>query len=386
MPRKRGHVDFVDQHIANTTSHATQRGRSKQRINARNNALGEERHNPNLSLEREARSASRERLKQQREAENAKKRMLNDDDDVNEDSTTSKKQKLMQTEDHQQEDIEDQQDDQDQQDNEGHDEPDFSADEDQMEEDEEEEQQQQQQTMNVPQIASTHPKYRALQSRLQQAQSGNESDHESDEQDNYGYQSDYDEPIVQQAVQQPIEEAVQQPIVEETVQQETVQPIQQIVQQPVQQPIQQTVQQPVPRVPKHVHQQRARATTGRKKNATNNHDESNEKGIEVYNDYHGKKHRYRLSEVQLREIRKFQKSTELLIRKLPFQRLVREIAQEINAEMRFQSTAILAIQEAAEAYLVGLFEDTNLCALHAKRVTIMPKDIQLARRIRGETR
>nr|GEZ96290.1 histone H3-like centromeric protein CSE4 [Tanacetum cinerariifolium] len=81
------------------------------------------------------------------------------------------------------------------------------------------------------------------------------------------------------------------------------------------------------------------------------------------------------------EIRKYQKSTELLIRKLPFQRLVREIAQDFKTDLRFQSHAVLALQEAAEAYLVGLFEDTNLCAIHAKRVTIMPKDIQLARRI-----
>jgi histone H3/H4 len=81
---------------------------------------------------------------------------------------------------------------------------------------------------------------------------------------------------------------------------------------------------------------------------------------------------------------KYQKSTELLIRKAPFQRLVREIAQDFKNDLRFQSTAVLALQEAAEAYLVGLFEDTNLCAIHAKRVTIMPKDIQLARRIRGE--
>ena len=86
----------------------------------------------------------------------------------------------------------------------------------------------------------------------------------------------------------------------------------------------------------------------------------------------------------LREIRKYQKSTELLIRKLPFQRLVREIAQDFKTDLRFQSCAILALQEASEAYLVGLFEDTNLCAIHAKRVTIMPKDVQLARRIRGE--
>ncbi|KAL7674809.1 hypothetical protein ACOME3_001084 [Neoechinorhynchus agilis] len=97
-----------------------------------------------------------------------------------------------------------------------------------------------------------------------------------------------------------------------------------------------------------------------------------------------KPHRFRPGTVALREIRRYQKSTELLIRKLPFQRLVREIAQDFKTDLRFQSAAIGALQEAAEAYLVSLFEDTNLCAIHAKRVTIMPKDIQLARRIRGE--
>lgn len=97
-----------------------------------------------------------------------------------------------------------------------------------------------------------------------------------------------------------------------------------------------------------------------------------------------KPHRYRPGTVALREIRRYQKSTELLIRKLPFQRLVREIAQECKADLRFQSTAIAALQEAAEAYLVSLFEDINLCAIHSKRVTIMIRDIQLARRIRGE--
>ncbi|RXM36751.1 Histone H2A [Acipenser ruthenus] len=95
-----------------------------------------------------------------------------------------------------------------------------------------------------------------------------------------------------------------------------------------------------------------------------------------------KPHLYRPGTVALREIRRYQKSTELLIRKLPFQRLVREIAQDFKTDLRFQSS--MALQEASEAYLVGLFEDTNLCAIHAKRVTIMPKDIQLARRIRGE--
>jgi histone H3 len=97
-----------------------------------------------------------------------------------------------------------------------------------------------------------------------------------------------------------------------------------------------------------------------------------------------KPHRFRPGTVALREIRKYQRTTELLIRKLPFQRLVREISNDFKQDMRFHSQALLALQEAAEAYLVGLFEDTNLCAIHAKRVTIMPKDLQLARRIRGE--
>jgi histone H3 len=97
-----------------------------------------------------------------------------------------------------------------------------------------------------------------------------------------------------------------------------------------------------------------------------------------------KPHRYRPGTVALREIRKYQKSSELLIRKLPFQRLVREIAMDFKTDLRFQSLAVLALQEAAEAFLIGLFDDTNLCAIHAKRVTIMPKDMQLARRIRGD--
>ena len=92
--------------------------------------------------------------------------------------------------------------------------------------------------------------------------------------------------------------------------------------------------------------------------------------------------------VALREIRKYQRSTDLLIRKLPFARLVREITQTYNSapsegEKRWQAEALMALQEACEYYLVHLFEDSNLCAIHAKRVTIMVKDIQLARRIRG---
>ena len=95
-----------------------------------------------------------------------------------------------------------------------------------------------------------------------------------------------------------------------------------------------------------------------------------------------KPRRYQPGTVALHEIRRYQKSTELLIRKLPFSRLVREIAQEVGkTDMHFQGSTIICLQEAAEAYMVSLLEDTNLCAIHAKRVTIMPKDVQLARRI-----
>jgi histone H3 len=83
----------------------------------------------------------------------------------------------------------------------------------------------------------------------------------------------------------------------------------------------------------------------------------------------------------------YQKSSDLLIRRLPFARLVREIQQSMMKEQyRWQGTAILALQEASEAHLVQLFEDANYCAIHGKRVTIMPKDLQLARRIRGSGR
>ena len=99
-----------------------------------------------------------------------------------------------------------------------------------------------------------------------------------------------------------------------------------------------------------------------------------------------KPHRYRPGTVALRQIRKYQKTTDLLLHKAPFQRLIREIAMDYKSDLRYQSSAILALQEASEDYLVRLFKDTNLCTIHSKRVTIMPKDIQLARRIRGESR
>lgn len=99
-----------------------------------------------------------------------------------------------------------------------------------------------------------------------------------------------------------------------------------------------------------------------------------------------KPRRYRPGTVALREIRHYQKTTELLIRRRPFQRLVREIADDLSVskDVRWQSSALMAVQEACEKYLTSLFEDTNVCAIHAKRVTITKKDLQLARRIRGE--
>lgn len=99
-----------------------------------------------------------------------------------------------------------------------------------------------------------------------------------------------------------------------------------------------------------------------------------------------KKRRFRPGQKALKEIRHFQKTTNLLIRKLPFSRLVREIAMEVvgpSQTMMWKATAIMALQEAVEAYLILLFEDALLCAIHAKRVTVTPKDIWLAQRLRG---
>jgi histone H3/H4 len=99
-----------------------------------------------------------------------------------------------------------------------------------------------------------------------------------------------------------------------------------------------------------------------------------------------KLHRFRPGTKALMEIRKLQKSTHMLIPRMPFARLVREVAIDVTRckELRWQTDALMCLQEAAEAYLVTLFEDTVLCAIHAKRVTVMPKDMNLARRIRGE--
>nr|P40285.1 RecName: Full=Histone H3 [Leishmania infantum]pir/S50142/ histone H3 - Leishmania donovani infantum [Leishmania infantum]CAA54693.1 histone H3 [Leishmania infantum]prf//2021265A histone H3 [Leishmania infantum] len=93
--------------------------------------------------------------------------------------------------------------------------------------------------------------------------------------------------------------------------------------------------------------------------------------------------RWRPGTCAIREIRKFQKSTSLLIQCAPFQRLVRGVERQKEG-LRFQSSAIMALQEATEAYIVSLMADTNLACIHAKRVTIQPKDIQLALRLRGE--
>ena len=98
-----------------------------------------------------------------------------------------------------------------------------------------------------------------------------------------------------------------------------------------------------------------------------------------------KPRRYRPGTVALREIRKYQKSSELLIRKIPFQRIVREIVTSMftNDNYRFQSTALLALQEASEDYLVRMFTQVNDLAIHGKRVTIKPEDIHIWGRITG---
>ena len=94
--------------------------------------------------------------------------------------------------------------------------------------------------------------------------------------------------------------------------------------------------------------------------------------------------RWRAGTVALREVRKLQKSTGTLLRKAPFARLVKESAYDFKDGFRFTASAVMAIQEATESYIVSLLADTNLCAIHAKRVTITPKDLHLARRLRGE--
>ena len=97
-----------------------------------------------------------------------------------------------------------------------------------------------------------------------------------------------------------------------------------------------------------------------------------------------KSYRWKPGTVALRQVKKLQKSTELLIAKAPFSRLVREVAESGKAGLRFQSSAVAAIQEATEAFVVSLLSDANLTALHANRVTALPRDLQLVRRLRGE--
>ena len=98
-----------------------------------------------------------------------------------------------------------------------------------------------------------------------------------------------------------------------------------------------------------------------------------------------KKHRFRPGTVALMEIRRFQKSTDLLIRKIPFHRIVKNVLADYSTTTKISKLAVTALQESTEAYLVGLFNDANLCAIHAKRCTVMAKDLRLTRRIRGES-
>jgi len=97
-----------------------------------------------------------------------------------------------------------------------------------------------------------------------------------------------------------------------------------------------------------------------------------------------KSFRWRPGTVALRQVKKLQASTALLIARAPFSRLVREIAESHKAGLRFQSSAVAAIQEATESFVIGLLGDANLTALHANRVTALPRDLQLVRRLRGE--
>lgn len=97
-----------------------------------------------------------------------------------------------------------------------------------------------------------------------------------------------------------------------------------------------------------------------------------------------KKIRYKAGTVALREVKRYQKSMDCLLPRAPFLRILKQIAKEHNDEMRWNSQAVQALQEAAEAYIVGVFEDTSLCAVHAKRQTILKKDMDLARRLRGD--
>ncbi len=95
-------------------------------------------------------------------------------------------------------------------------------------------------------------------------------------------------------------------------------------------------------------------------------------------------HRFRPGTKSLMEIRKLQKSDAPIISFLPFSRLVREIAQDFKDDVRFSDKAINGMRVAIESHLICIFEESNLTAIHAKRITVFPKDIQLARRIRGE--
>jgi len=125
---------------------------------------------------------------------------------------------------------------------------------------------------------------------------------------------------------------------------------------------------------------KAKAMTSSKKQIS----KSGVKGSTTASQVERKKMRFKPGTVALREIKKYQKSTDMLIPRAPFQRLVRDICRGIDNELRFQANALVALQEASEAYLVGVLEDAGTCALHAKRVTVMKADMQLARRMRGD--
>tara|TARA_B100000768_G_C11178694_1_gene331987 strand:+ start:217 stop:729 length:513 start_codon:yes stop_codon:yes gene_type:complete len=125
---------------------------------------------------------------------------------------------------------------------------------------------------------------------------------------------------------------------------------------------------------------KAKAMASSKKNIS----KSGAKAAKADSQVERKNRRFKPGTVALREIRRYQKSTDMLIPRAPFQRLVRDICRGIDNELRFQANALVALQEASEAYVVGVLEDAGSCALHAKRVTVMKSDMQLARRMRGD--
>ena len=129
---------------------------------------------------------------------------------------------------------------------------------------------------------------------------------------------------------------------------------------------------------------KAKADSAKAKKASQKTSQKSVKGAGSQSQAEKRKIRFKPGTVALREIKRYQRQTDLLLPRAPFQRVVRSLCSDIDSDLRFAPQALIALQEAAEAYLTGVFEDANLCAIHANRVTILKKDMELARRIRGD--